>query len=554
MSQYSSTQPVSPHQEDNKLKIVLVQDHFQVGDLPANADKIIHLSAQASAQGAELIVFPELALTGYPPEDLLHRPGFIASCQRECKRLVEALPAVDVVFGLPLAADDAGLLFNSAVWVRGNTIIASYAKQSLPNYAVFDEKRYFIAGDKAVSVTVKGVRVALSICEDIWRPDIVAGIAADGADLIVVLNASPFHTDKYEERVQALQCRVRETGLPIVYTNLVGGQDELVFDGASLAVNATGQLVASGPAFQPAQILLHYQQGILVGEQAAIAPVLSTDAMIYTALLTGVRDFVRQNGFSAVVIGLSGGVDSALTLAIAVDALGAENVQAVMMPSRYTADISQQDARLEAEKLGVRFDVIEIEAVFQSFLTTLTPVFNGAKEDVTEENLQARCRGVLLMAISNKTGAMVLTTGNKSEMAVGYATLYGDMCGGFAPLKDVCKTRVYALCRYRNGMSAVIPERVLTRPPTAELREGQLDQDSLPDYEILDRILALSIEQDIPLEEIVAQGISRETVMKVINLVQRNEYKRRQSAPGIRITRRAFGRDRRYPITSGYRR
>jgi len=269
---------------------------------------------------------------------------------------------------LPLAADDAGLLFNSAVWVRGNTIIASYAKQSLPNYAVFDEKRYFIAGDKAVSVTVKGVRVALSICEDIWRPDIVAGIAADGADLIVVLNASPFHTDKYEERVQALQCRVRETGLPIVYTNLVGGQDELVFDGASLAVNATGQLVASGPAFQPAQILLHYQQGILVGEQAAIAPVLSTDAMIYTALLTGVRDFVRQNGFSAVVIGLSGGVDSALTLAIAVDALGAENVQAVMMPSRYTADISQQDARLEAEKLGVRFDVIEIEAVFQSFL------------------------------------------------------------------------------------------------------------------------------------------------------------------------------------------
>jgi len=548
MSQSSSVQSVSPHQEDGGLQIALIQDHFQVGDLRANVDRMIQLSAEASAQGAELIVFPELALTGYPPEDLLHRPGFIASCQDECQRLVEALPAVDVVFGLPLVADESGLLYNSALWVRDNTIIASYAKQSLPNYAVFDEVRYFIAGDKAVNVMVKGVRVALSICEDIWQPDIVA----DGADLIVVLNASPFHIGKYEERVQTLQNRVQETGLPVVYVNLAGGQDELVFDGASLALDATGQLVARGPAFQPAQILLHYQQGVLRGEHAAIAPVLSTDAMIYAALLTGVRHFVRQNGFSKVVIGLSGGVDSALTLAIAVDALGAENVHAVMMPSRYTADISQQDARLEAEKFGVRFDIVEIEAVFQSFLTTLAPVFNGAKEDVTEENLQARCRGVLLMAISNKTGAMVLTTGNKSEMAVGYATLYGDMCGGFAPLKDVCKTRVYALCRYRNSVGAVIPERVLTRPPTAELREGQLDQDSLPDYEILDRILALSIEQDIPVDEIVAQGIDRETVMKVINLVQRNEYKRRQSAPGIRITRRAFGRDRRYPITSGY--
>ena len=539
----------------SSLKLVVIQDRFQVGALEANAARIVRLSVDARAQGADLVLFPELALTGYPPEDLLHRPGFIRRCQAQLDCLLAALPDIDVVFGMPLAADDTGQrLFNAAVWVRGGKLHAVYHKQSLPNYSVFDEKRYFVEGNAPVTVDLKGVRVGLAICEDVWQAPVVRGMAAAGAELLLVLNASPYHVNKYDERLATLRARSRETGMAIVYGNLVGGQDELVFDGQSLAVDAGGELVVAGPAFEPAQIALDYAAGRIECEQDAAPEPLSEVGMIYSALVTGVRDFVHGNGFKGVVIGLSGGVDSALTLAIAVDALGAENVQAVMMPSRYTADISLLDAEAEARTLGVQYDVVEIEPLFESFLQQLAPLFKDAAADVTEENLQARCRGVLLMAISNKTGRMVLTTGNKSEMAVGYATLYGDMCGGFAPLKDVCKTRVYELCRYRNSLSPVIPERVLTRPPSAELREDQVDQDSLPDYDTLDAILALSVEQDVPFDDIVARGFDAETVAKVLAMVQRNEYKRRQSAPGIRITCRAFGRDRRYPITSGYRR
>lgn len=558
------------------ITIVMVQDVFQVGDIKSNADKIIELSIKASSQGADLVVFPELALVGYPPEDLLYREGFLKQTSNECLRiqqsLKESIGDTGVVFGLPvkrrqsvqpilqastLTARTHTELYNAAVYLSKGEIVTVCKKQSLPNYSVFDELRYFIAGTENTIIDVKGHRLGLLICEDVWQQDIVERSKQEGAQAIIVLNASPFHVRKHEERVAMLKSHASQFDLPVLYLNMNGGQDELVFDGDSLVVNCQAELIARGSLFESDMLALVFDGHDVVTKMPVSEAMLqapSGEAVTYKALVTGVRDFVHQNGFTGVVIGLSGGVDSALTLAIAVDALGAKNVQAVMMPSRYTADMSLQDAEAEAELLGVDYDVIAIEEVFNSFLTTLAPAFKNAAADTTEENIQARCRGVLLMAISNKTGRMVLTTGNKSEMAVGYATLYGDMCGGFAPIKDVCKTLVYKLCRYRNTVSAVIPERVLTRPPSAELREDQCDQDSLPDYDVLDRILELSVEQDKPVDEIVAEGIDREDVLHVITLVQRNEHKRRQSAPGIRITRRAFGRDRRYPITSGYRR
>jgi NAD+ synthase (glutamine-hydrolysing) len=456
-----------------------------------------------------------------------------------------------VVFGLPY--EHAGELYNAALYLNHGVIRTFCFKQSLPNYSVFDEVRYFSAGHESSVIDVKGHKIGLLICEDVWQKTCVQQSKDNGAQAIMVINASPFHINKHAERVEILQNHARQFDIPIMYLNMIGGQDELVFDGDSLAVNRQAELVARARLFEQDEVEIVFD-GEDIRSQHMVVSEDSSEAVIYKALVTGVRDFVRQNGFTGVVIGLSGGVDSALTLAIACDALGAENVEAVMMPSRYTADISLQDAEAEAKFLGVKYDVVAIEDVFNSFINTLAPVFDGAPADTTEENIQARCRGLLLMAISNKKGRMVLTTGNKSEMAVGYATLYGDMCGGFAPIKDVCKTLVYKLCRYRNSVSAVIPERVLTRPPSAELREDQCDQDSLPDYEVLDRIIELSVEQDKPIDEIVAEGIDRETVLQVITMVQRNEHKRRQSAPGIRITRRAFGRDRRYPITSGYRR
>ena len=534
--------------------IVLIQDFFQVGDIQANARKIIDMTLAASAEGADLVVFPELALVGYPPEDLLHRRGFLQQSDRACQAIMQELKTTigdtGLIFGLPIEED--GVLYNAAVYLQHGEIQQRYFKQSLPNYSVFDEKRYFSPGSAPAVIELKGHKIGILICEDVWQADIVEQVKREGARAIIAINASPFHIDKHHDRLAMLESNAKRFSIPLLYLNMVGGQDELVFDGDSLVMSARAGLVARAQRFNPGQLQIDFD-GEDVSAENALAEELSTEATIYRALVTGVRDFVRNNGFSGVVIGLSGGVDSALTLAIAVDALGAENVQAVMMPSRYTADISLQDAEAEARALGVSYEVIAIEGVFTRFLETLAPVFGDAPPDVTEENLQARCRGVLLMAISNKSGRMVLTTGNKSEMAVGYATLYGDMCGGFAPIKDVCKTRVYQLCRYRNRVSAVIPERVLTRPPSAELREDQCDQDSLPDYAVLDRILELSVEQDRSVDDIVAEGIDRETVLKVVHLVRQSEHKRRQSAPGIRITRRAFGRDRRYPITSGYR-
>lgn len=534
------------------VKVAMVQDNFLVGDIKGNADKIINLSQTAKAEGADLVMFPELALVGYPPEDLLYRPSFITQVEVELARIHSQLKDIDVLLGVPECIDQQ--LYNSAVWLRNGKRIACYHKRVLPNYSVFDEMRYFTAGSQSAVVELHDVKFGLAICEDVWKQRPLAEAKAEGAEVMLVLNASPFHIGRYDERLAMLRQRSRENSMPILYLNTVGGQDELVFDGESLVIDGTGELVSRAPAFESNIDYVDVNATQVSTVAKRDLSTLHEDEVIYKALVLGVKDFVHKNGFTGVVIGLSGGVDSALTLAIAVDALGAEHVHAVMMPSQYTAGMSRDDAQAEAVKLGVKYDIIPIESVFSSFLGLLEDVFEGKEVDATEENIQARCRGLILMAISNKTGRMVLTTGNKSEMAVGYATLYGDMSGGFAPLKDVSKTRVYQLCRYRNTLSDVIPERVLTRPPSAELRPDQCDQDSLPDYDVLDRILELSVEQDMPMDEIIATGLDSEVVEQVITMVQRNEYKRRQAAPGVRITRRAFGRDRRYPITSGYRR
>ena len=534
------------------VRIAMVQDNFLVGDIIGNARHIIRLAQSAAEQHAGLVIFPELALTGYPPEDLLYRPGFIAQIETAIKDIARSVAGIDVLLGLPRSHD--GNTYNTAIWLRDGQCIAEYHKQSLPNYSVFDEVRYFSPGDETCVVELNGTRFGLLICEDAWEKEPAAATVADGADALIVLNASPFHGGKYAERLHMLEQRAQENSVPMFYINMVGGQDELVFDGESLVVDGAGKLVCRAAAFEPAIELIDLESGGPVAVNGVPAEALQYEQAVYSALVLGVKDFVTKNGFSGVLVGLSGGVDSALTLAIAADALGADNVQAVMMPSRFTSVMSLEDAESEARALGVRYDIISIESAFEAFLDSLEDVFEGAGPDVTEENIQARCRGLILMAISNKSGRMLLATGNKSEMAVGYATLYGDMCGGFAPLKDVYKTLVYRLCRYRNSLGQVIPERVIMRAPSAELKEGQVDQDSLPAYEVLDKILELSVEQDMSVEDVIKQGFDRETVEKVVALVQRNEYKRRQSAPGVRITRRAFGRDRRYPITSGYRR
>ena len=529
----------------------MVQDNFLVGDINGNMKKIIERTLTAKDAGAQLVLFPELALVGYPPEDLLHRRHFLTQVAEAIKELESVLTGVDVVFGAPVMHGEK--LFNAALWLRDGETIARYFKQRLPNYSVFDEVRYFCEGDSPVVVEIDGVRCGLSICEDVWKKQTVAETKKAGADILLVLNASPFHVEKYQERVEQLQSRSRENNLPILYLNMVGGQDELVFDGESIVMSESGTVLQRSAAFETTIEYIDYdgnQLQPLVPSSVEPLPVMES---IYKCLVLGVKDFVHKNGFSGVVLGLSGGVDSALTLAIAVDALGSDNVHPVLLPSRYTADMSNEDAIAEAKALAVQYDVISIESTFNAFLDSLGPVFTGTEVDTTEENIQARCRGLILMAISNKTGKMLLTTGNKSEMAVGYATLYGDMCGGFAPLKDLSKAMVYECCRYRNSLSEVIPERVLTRPPSAELREDQCDQDSLPDYDDLDRILELSVEKDYSIEEIVKQGFDKGVVEFVVRLVKQNEYKRRQSAPGVRISKRAFGRDRRYPITSGYR-
>ena len=536
----------------DSLRIALGQLNLLVGDVEGNAGRIIEAACRARDEyRAEVLVVPELALTGYPPEDLLLRPSLLRRVERALHDVMKAAQGIDVVLGLPQA--DGQALYNCALWLRDGKIAARYDKRVLPNYSVFDEKRYFQSGSGPCVVDIAGVPVGLTVCEDIWHPEPAQLAAGAGAKLLLNLNASPYHTGKYHERLRTLQDRIRELGLPIVYVNLVGGQDELVFDGESMVADASGELMFRAPAFEEGlyvvDVPVEPTEATLARE---LAPLPDLEASIYQALVLGVRDYVAKNGFNGVVLGLSGGIDSALTLAIAVDALGADQVEAVMMPSRYTADMSRDDAAAQARTLGVKYRIIPIESAFESFLEMLADEFAGLPVDVTEENIQARCRGIVLMAISNKTGRMVLTTGNKSEVAVGYATLYGDMAGGFAPLKDVAKTMVYRLARYRNGISPVIPERVITRPPSAELAPDQKDEDSLPPYEVLDPILERYVEQDRSIEEIVADGFDEATVRRIVNLVLRNEYKRRQAPPGVRITSRSFGKDRRYPITSGY--
>jgi NAD+ synthase (glutamine-hydrolysing) len=535
------------------LRLAMAQCNLLVGDVPGNAQRVIDTAERARDElGADLIVFPELTLTAYPPEDLLLRPVVQDLVDEALIRIRTKVQGIHLLVGHPEQTAEGR--FNSASVIIDGEIIACCRKHYLPNYSVFDEKRYFLAGSGFCVADVCGVRVGVTICEDIWMPEPARSAAQSGAALLVNINASPFHRGKGGEREAVVANRVSETGCPAVYLNLVGGQDELVFDGASFVLDESAGLAVRAPACEEG---LYPVDFAMVDRHLSPRPGRLTVAapeeeLIYQALVLGVRDYVRKNGFRGAVIGLSGGIDSALTLAIAADALGAQQVEAVMMPSRYTADMSVEDARLEAQALGVEYREIPIEKPFAAFLQVLADAFAGTAPDVTEENIQARCRGVILMALSNKQGRILLTTGNKSEMSVGYATLYGDMAGGFAPIKDVPKLLVYRLAAYRNSLGSVIPQRVLDRAPSAELAPDQKDEDSLPPYEILDPILEAYIEKDCSIEELVAQGFEPDVVRRVATLVDRNEYKRRQAPPGVRISMRAFGRDRRYPITSGF--
>ncbi len=535
------------------LRIVMGQLNLLVGDIDGNADKLIRAANRARDEiGGDLIVFPELALTGYPPEDLLLRADLLERAEKGLAAIAGAVHGVDVIIGHPHRRGDR--LYNAASVVHNGKIIATYLKQILPNYGVFDEKRYFAPGNNPCVIDIHGVPVGVTICEDVWQAGPVEQSANAGAGVLVNLNGSPYHVNKIEERIENVAQRARASSVPIIYVNLVGGQDELVFDGESFVVDATGALTQRAAPFEEQLLAVDIDTSVrpMAPVAGTIEPQLGEIESVYQALVLGVRDYVDKNDFPGVVLGLSGGIDSGLTLAIAVDAIGADRVEAVMMPSRYTADMSLEDARAEAEALGVAYRVISIEPMFEAFFKGLADEFRGFAPGVTEENIQSRIRGVLLMAISNKTGKMVLATGNKSEMAVGYATLYGDMVGGFAAIKDVPKTLVYRLAEYRNQIQAAIPRRVIEREPSAELAADQKDTDTLPPYNLLDAILERYVERDLGPEEIAAAGFDFTTVQKVVRMVDRNEYKRRQAAPGVRITPRAFGRDRRYPITSGF--
>lgn len=549
------------------LSICTAQLNFVVGDMPANTQKIIVAAREAYAQGARLLLTPELAICGYAAEDLFLRPTFLAACDDAVKtvaRETAGLKGLAIVLGHPQAVSpDApafSACFNAASVLRDGQIEQTYVKRELPNYQVFDERRYFVAGQTTCVFEVEGVRVGVLICEDAWFAAPARDAAAAGAQLLAVINASPFHVGKSAEREATMRARVAETGLPLVYAHLVGGQDEVVFEGRSFALNADGSVAGRGPGFEQKLVFSQVQQAqAAIKIEAHVAPEKSAESDLWDAMVLGVRDYVGKNGFPGALLGLSGGIDSALVLAIAVDALGADKVRTVMMPSPYTADISWIDARDMAERMGVRYDEISIKPQFEAFKSALASEFAGLPEDTTEENLQARIRGTLLMALSNKFGAIVLTTGNKSEMATGYCTLYGDMAGGFAVIKDVAKTRVFDLARWRNANDPYgtggnpIPERIITRPPSAELRADQKDQDSLPPYEVLDAIVARYMENDESIESIVASGFDRADVERVTRLIKLNEYKRRQAPVGIRVTRRSFGKDWRYPITSKFR-
>ena len=555
------------------VKVALAQINATVGDLAGNSAKIVDAARRAHAAGARVVLTPELGLCGYPPEDLLLRPAFMQACAealQDCAQALADLPGLHVLVGHPHQFGSHGDVrsksqavqqrYNAASVLTRGKVVATYCKRELPNYQVFDERRYFAsgrdAGLPAVVFEADGVRFGITICEDAWFDEPARTAKAAGAQVLCVLNASPFHLGKAEEREARMAERARDVGLPLLYSHLCGGQDEVVFDGASFALDAAGRVTARAAMFDEA--LTFVDVGADGSVRGTALPLPSLDAQAWAALVTGVRDYIGKNGFPGVIIGLSGGIDSALVLAVAVDALGADRVRAVMMPSPYTADISWIDARDMAARLGVRYDEISIAPMFESFRHALADEFAGLPEDATEENIQARVRGTLLMALSNKFGSIVLTTGNKSEMATGYCTLYGDMAGGFAVIKDVAKTLVYRLANWKNaqpndGRGEIIPQRIITRAPSAELRPDQTDQDSLPPYEVLDAILSRYMEDDWGIEAIIAAGYARADVERVTRLIKVNEYKRRQAPVGIRITHRAFGRDWRYPITSKFR-
>lgn len=535
-----------------KLIIVVAQINLLVGDIKGNAERIIVETQKAKKKWkADIVVFPELALSSYPPEDLLLRPGFYTRCEKALEEIEKSSDETIIVLGYP---NKVGMkYFNMAAVIQNGHKIATYAKQDLPNYTVFDEMRYFSPGNSPCVFNVKNTNVAVTICEDSWHHGPTQQAVEAGAQIIISINASPFDRNKARARENMLIERTSEAGVPIIYANLVGGQDELVFDGGSMVVNERAERCQQGAYFKEDHMVVEVECDAHIKVIAKeLPPRLTPEENLYGALTLGVRDYIDKNNFPGAIIGLSGGIDSALTLAIAVDAIGADRVHAMHLPSRYTLDMSVEDAKKQAETMKVQYNTISIESIFKTYLESLAPIFKGYEVDTTEENIQARIRGMLLMALSNKFGSIVLTTGNKSEMSVGYATLYGDMAGGFGVLKDIPKTFVYKLAEYRNTISTVIPERVITRPPTAELAEGQQDQDSLPPYPILDEILYYYIEEDRDPTTIYSDKLPKEVVDKVVAMVNRNEYKRRQAPIGIRTTQRAFGKDRRYPITSGY--
>jgi NAD+ synthase (glutamine-hydrolysing) len=555
--------------KNQTLRIALAQLNVCVGDVHNNLHQVQAAIRQAQAQHADLIVFPELVLAGYPPEDLLFRPDFLAQMQAGVEAIALETCGITVILGVPLRRGAA--LHNMACVLRDGQVVAEYAKQCLPNYRVFDEKRYFTPGRQPLVIEVVGIKLGILICEDIWEDAPATAAVQAGAEALCVLNASPFSYDKQAQRTELLQRQTSANGCPLAYVNLVGGQDELVFDGDSMLVDAMGNIVFRAEAFAEGVFVREWDvkkippnppfaKGGIRDFSSSLAPPFAKGGqggdlspLIYRAITTGIRDYVRKNGFSRVLLGLSGGIDSALVLALAVDALGAENVEAVMMPFHYTSGMSVEDAHQQAAWLGVRYRNLPIASIYDSFTGLLAPEFGDRPVDVTEQNLQARIRGVLLMSLSNKLGSLLLSTSNKSESAVGYATLYGDMAGGFSPLKDVYKMQVYRLAEYRNTLGQAIPQRVIERPPSAELAPGQVDQDSLPPYEVLDAILQRFIEGDEVLEDIIADGFDAATVRRVVNLVLLSEYKRRQAAPGVRISGRGFGKDWRYPITSAWR-
>jgi NAD+ synthase (glutamine-hydrolysing) len=538
-----------------KVLVAIAQLNLTVGAMAANAEKIIQAARRAHDRGAHILVTPELSLTGYPPEDLLLRDAFYTQTNAALEKIIDAthtLAGLHILVGLPVQRE--GERFNTCAVLCEGKVLGSYYKHDLPNYDVFDEQRYFTPDARPLVFSINGICFGVNICEDIWFPYAPSAARAAGAQVLLVPNASPYHMHKSKLRIDVVEENVCKQGMACIYANLIGGQDELVFDGGSFVLNSKAQITTLMPQFveELEFVTIKTTEEQPQPQLGRIMPELSVEAQVYEALKLGVRDYLGKNGFPGAILGLSGGIDSALTLAIAVDALGADKVRAVMMPSKYTADISLIDSRDMVERIGVRYDELSISSCFDAFLGTLSGEFAGTETGTTEENIQARIRGTMLMALSNKFGSVVLTTGNKSEMATGYCTLYGDMAGGFAVLKDIMKTMVFRLARYRNTLGQVIPERIITRPPSAELRENQTDQDSLPPYDTLDAIIGSYMEANVSIADIIAEGYDATTVKRVVHLIKINEYKRRQAPVGIRVTHRAFGRDWRYPITNRF--